>query len=382
MTSTPITIPFNRPTHTRLVDAYVAQALHSGHLSGDGDFTRRCQTLLSELHGRATVLLTTSGTHALDLIALLLDIQPGDEVIVPSFTFSSTVNAFVLRGATPVFIDIRRDTLNMDETQLEALITSRTRAIVPVHYAGVGCEMQTILEIANRHGVTVVEDNAHGLFGGYRGQALGTFGVMAAQSFHETKNFSCGEGGAIIINDPKYVERAEIIREKGTNRRKFFLGLVDKYTWVDVGSSFLPSDLLAAMLLAELEDRDWVWERRSTIWNRYADGLADWSRLNNALMPFIPEHCQSPYHLFHMVMPSARSRDALISHLRSAGILAVFHYQPLHLSPYGRHLQPASDCPVTEEISERLIRLPFFTNMESGDVETVINTIRAFAAHQ
>jgi dTDP-4-amino-4,6-dideoxygalactose transaminase len=382
VTSTAITIPFNRPTHTRLVDEYVAQALHSGHLSGDGPFTQRAQTLLSDLHGGATVLLTTSGTHALDLIALLLDITPGDEVIVPSFTFSSTVNAFVLRGATPVFIDIRPDTLNMDQTRLESLITPRTRAIVPVHYAGIGCDMAAILDIAERHGVTVVEDNAHGLFGSYRGQALGTFGVMAAQSFHETKNFSCGEGGALIINDPRYVERAEIIREKGTNRRNFFRGLVDKYTWVDVGSSFLPSDLLAAMLLAELEDRDWVWERRSTIWHRYADELADWSHTNNVQLPTVPEDCGSPYHLFHMLMPSERSRDALIAHLRASGILAVFHYQPLHSSPFGRKIQPVADCPVTEDISARLIRLPFYTNMDPADTEKVIEAVRAFAAEQ
>lgn len=378
----PLRIPFNRPTHTRRVDEYVAQALHSGHLSGDGEFTRRCQELLGELLGGSTVLLTTSGTHAIELTALLLDVGPGDEVIVPSFTFSSTVNAFVLRGATPVFIDIRPDTLNLDERRLETLITGRTRAIVPVHYAGVGCEMSPILEVAARHAIPVVEDNAHGLFGRYRGRLLGTFGVMAAQSFHETKNFSCGEGGAIVINDPAYVERAEIIREKGTNRRQFFLGQVDKYTWVDLGSSFLPSDLLAAMLLAQLEDRDWVFERRSRIWRRYADDLADWSTANDVQMPSVPADRESPYHLFHMLMPSERSRDALLSHLRSAGILAVFHYQPLHLSPFGRRLQPRSDCPVTEDVSARLVRLPFYTNMEDADVATVIETVRGFNVRQ
>ena len=378
----PLRIPFNRPTHTRLVDEYVAQALHSGHLSGDGGFTRRCQDLLGELLGGATVLLTTSGTHALELTALLLDIAPGDEVIVPSFTFSSTVNAFVLRGAIPVFIDIRPDTLNLDERRLESLITKKTRAIVPVHYAGVGCEMSPILEIAARYSIPVVEDNAHGLFGRYRGQLLGTFGVMAAQSFHETKNFSSGEGGAIVINDPAYVDRAEIIREKGTNRRQFFLGQVDKYTWVDLGSSFLPSDLLAAMLLAQLEDRDWVWERRSRIWRRYADDLADWSMANDVQIPAVPSDRETPYHLFHMLMPSERSRDALLSHLRSAGILAVFHYQPLHLSPYGRRLQPVAECPVTEDVSARLLRLPFYTNMEDADVATVIETVRSFDVRQ
>ena len=382
MSSPPLTIPFNRPTHTRLVDSYVAQALQSGHLSGDGEFTRRCHDLLGELLGGSSVLLTTSGTHALELIALLLDIGPGDEVIVPSFTFPSTANAFVLRGAIPVFIDIRRDTLNLDESLLESLITSRTRAIIPVHYAGVACEMDEVLAVAGRHGIPVVEDNAHGLFGKYRGELLGTLEVMAAQSFHETKNFSAGEGGAIVINDPKYIERAEIIREKGTNRRNFFRGLVDKYTWVDVGSSFLPSDLLAALLLAQLEDRDWVWECRSTLWHRYANGLAAWATSNDVVLPSVPEHCETPYHLFHMVMPSSQSRDALITHLRAVGILAVFHYQPLHLSPYGQRLQPDADCPVTELVSDRLIRLPFYTNMEAADIEKVINAVCDFTACQ
>jgi dTDP-4-amino-4,6-dideoxygalactose transaminase len=382
MTTVPLRIPFNRPTHTRLVDEYVAQALHSGHLSGDGDFTRRCQDLLSGLLGEATILLTTSCTHALELAALLLNISAGDEVIVPSFTFSSTVNAFVLRGAVPVFIDIRRDTLNLDESKLEALITDRTRAIVPVHYAGVGCEMDTIMDVATRHGVAVVEDNAQGLLGTYRGRPLGTFGAIAALSFHETKNFSCGEGGAIVINDPQYVDRAEIVREKGTNRRNFFRGLVDKYTWVDLGSSYLPSDLLAAMLLAQLEDREWVWERRRTAWMQYAEGLADWAQVNGVQMPFVPAHCETPYHLFHMILPTPEARDALITHLRAAGILAVFHYQPLHLSPFGQRLNATSDCPVTTDVSARLIRLPFYTNMASSDVEEVIAAVGAFSAAQ
>lgn len=382
MTSPSVRIPFNRPTHTPLVDEYVVQALHSGHLSGDGVFTQQCQGLLSEVLGGATVLLTTSGTHALDLIALLLDIRPGDEVIVPSFTFPSTANAFVLRGATPVFVDIRRDTLNLDEDKLDSLITSKTRAIVAVHYAGVGCEMDQILGLAARHGIAVVEDNAHGLFGQYRGTQLGTLGVMAAQSFHETKNFSCGEGGAIVINDPAYIERAEVIREKGTNRRKFFRGLVDKYTWVDVGSSYLPSDLLAALLLAQLEQRDWVWERRRALWHLYANGLADWAAANDVSMPFVPEYCQTAYHLFHMLLPSTQSRDDLISHLRAEGILSVFHYQPLHLSEFGRQLQPNADCAVSEDVSGRLIRLPFYTNMETLDARAVIGAVRDFAVRR
>jgi dTDP-4-amino-4,6-dideoxygalactose transaminase len=381
MSSPAYTIPFNRPTHTPLVDRYVVEALHSGHLSGDGAFTRRCQELLSGVLNGASVLLTTSGTHALELMALLLDIGPGDEFIVPSFTFSSTLNAFVLRGATPVYVDVRPDTLNFDESKLEALISSRTRAIVVVHYAGVGAEMDRILAIAAAHGIPVVEDNAHGLLGRYRGQPLGTFGVMAAQSFHETKNFSSGEGGAIVLNHPAYLERAEIIREKGTNRRRFFRGLVDKYTWVDVGSSFLPSDLLAAVLLAQLEARDWVQTQRQTVWHQYFEGLADWAIATDVQLPVVPAHCDTPYHLFHMLMPSAQSRDALICHLRSAGILAVFHYQPLHLSEYGQRLQPVADCPVTEDVSERLIRLPFYTNMDPADTETVIDAVRAFAVH-
>lgn len=378
MSNPAVSIPFSRPTHTSRVDEYVNEALHSGHLSGDGPFTMRAQDLLSRVLDGAEVLLTTSGTHALELIALLLDLGPHDEFIVPSFTFPSTVNAFALRGAKPIFIDIRPDTLNLDETQLERLITRRTRAIVPVHYAGVACEMDDILAIARRYGIAVVEDNAHGLFGTYRGKSLGTFGVMAAQSFHETKNFSCGEGGAIVINDPSYVERAEILREKGTDRRKFFRGLVDKYTWVDVGSSYLPSDLLAAMLLAQLEQSDWVQDRRRALWEKYDSDLVDWAEENDARLPFVPPHCGKCYHLFHMLLPTADSRDRLITHLRSRGILAVFHYQPLHRSPYAHRISADSQCSVTEDVSARLIRLPFFTNMALADADEVIAAVREF----
>jgi dTDP-4-amino-4,6-dideoxygalactose transaminase len=326
--------------------------------------------------------LTTSGTHALDLIALLLELRPGDEVITPSFTFPSTINAFVLRGATPVFADIRPDTLNIDEARLAGLITNRTRAIVSVHYAGVGCEMDEILALAGAKGISVIEDNAHGLFGQYRGKQLGTLGVMAAQSFHETKNFSSGEGGAIVINDPAFLKRAEIIREKGTDRRNFFRGLVDKYRWVDIGSSFVPSDLLAAMLLAQLEERASVQELRRLLWWRYADGLSDWATRNQVQLPHVPGHCQTAYHLFHMLLPSVSSRDALISHLREAGILAVFHYQPLHSSPFGRHIQPTADCRVTEDVSGRLVRLPFYTNMASRDTEAVISAVCDFVVER
>lgn len=373
-----LSIPFNRPTHTSKIDDYVSEALHSGHLSGDGPFTKKAQDLLSAALNGADVLLTTSCTHALELIGLLLELGPGDEFIVPSFTFPSTVNAFALRGAKPVFIDIRPDTLNLDEAQLDGLITSRTRAIVPVHYAGVGCEMDAILEVAGNHSIPVVEDNAHGLFGRYRGRPLGTFGAMAAQSFHETKNFSCGEGGAIVISDPAYLERAEIIREKGTNRRKFFRGQVDKYTWVDLGSSYLPSDLLAAILLAQLEESDWVQRRRQELWEKYARDLVPWAAANDVTLPVVPSHCDKSYHLFHMLLPSAASRDDLIAHLRARGILAVFHYQPLHRSLCAQRMGITSSCPVTDDVSARLIRLPFFTNMGPDETEAVIAAVREF----
>jgi dTDP-4-amino-4,6-dideoxygalactose transaminase len=313
------------------------------------------------------------------MAALLLDIDPGDEVIIPSFTFVSTVNAFVLRGAHPVFADIRPDTLNLDESQLERLITPRTRAIVPVHYAGVGCEMDAILEVAERHGIAVVEDNAHGLFGRYKGRYLGTFGRLATQSFHETKNFTCGEGGALLINDPQYIERAEVIREKGTNRSRFFRGQIDKYTWVDVGSSYLPSDLLAAFLMAQLEARATIQAKRKRIWEDYAANLADWAKKNGVRLPIVPPHCQQPYHMFYMLLPSLESRQALIGHLRSRGILAVFHYLPLHLSDMGMRLGgQEGQCAVTEDVSDSLLRLPFFTSMTRTEQEEVITAVVGF----
>src|SRR5437763_1680174 len=271
-------IPFNKPCVVGKEFEYIQQAAENLHLSGDGPFTKRCEEFIEQELGVPRVLLTTSCTHALEMAALLLNIQAGDEVIVPSFTFVSTVNAFILRGARPVFIDVRPDTLNLDESKLEQLITSRTRAVVAVHYAGVGCEMDSILEIAGRHNVAVIEDNAHGLFGKYRGKYLGTFGSLASLSFHETKNFSCGEGGALLVNDPQFIERAEIIREKGTDRRRFFRGEVDKYTWVDLGSSYLPSDILAAFLYAQLETRELIQSRRAQIWSYYNEHLKDWAK--------------------------------------------------------------------------------------------------------
>lgn len=371
-------IPFNRPASVGTEAAYAAEALRSGKLSGDGAFTKRCHAELERGLGVPRALLTTSCTHALEMAALLLEIGPGDEVIVPSFTFVSTANAFVLRGARPVFADVRPDTLNLDETRLEGLVSPRTKAIVPVHYAGVGCEMDAIGGVAKARGIPVVEDNAHGLFGKYRGRWLGTFGALATQSFHETKNFSCGEGGALLINDPRFAARAEILREKGTDRSRFFRGEVDKYTWVDVGSSYLPSELLAAVLWAQLEARDRIQARRRAIWERYAASLADWARGAGARLPVVPAHCEQAYHMFYLLMPTPASRAALIEQLKAKGILAVFHYLPLHLSGMG--VKFGGTCPVTVDVSDRLVRLPFYFNLTDGEQGEVIDAVRAFTA--
>jgi dTDP-4-amino-4,6-dideoxygalactose transaminase len=279
------------------------------------------------------------------------------------------VNAFVLRGANPIFIDIRPDTLNMDENQLEGLITEKTKAIIPVHYAGVGCEMDIIMNIANKYNIPVIEDNAHGLFGKYNDRYLGTFGTFATQSFHETKNFSCGEGGALLINNKKYIERAEIIREKGTNRSKFFRGQIDKYSWIDIGSSYLPSDMLAAFLFAQLEKRDNIQAKRKTIWETYYSELKNWAEENNVRLPHIPQNCDQPYHMFYLLMPTLEKRTLFIQHLKKNGIMAVFHYLPLHLSEMGKKFGgKVGDCPVTENINRRLVRLPFYNNL---DLETL-----------
>ena len=358
---------------------YIAAALAGGHLSGDGEFTKRCHAMLENQLGVKKALLTTSCTHALEMSALLLAIQPGDEVIVPDFTFVSTINAYVLRGAWPVFADIRPDTLNLDETQLAALITPRTKAIIVMHYGGVACEMDAILRIADRYGVPVVEDNAHGLFATYNDRLLGTFGVMATQSFHETKNFSCGEGGALLINDARYIERAEIIREKGTNRSRFFRGQVDKYTWVDVGSSYLPSEILAAILAAQLEAREQIQAKRHRVWSYYATQLSAWAEDNGVRLPCVPAHCAHPAHLFYMLLPSLDRRQALIEHLKSRGILSAFHYLPLNLSDMGRRFggQPGQ-CPVTENIADRLVRLPFYNSLTTDDLAEVVDAVTRF----
>jgi len=375
-------ISFNRPTWVGKESEYIQQALQNDHISGDGPFSKRVQILLEQSLGVPKVLLTTSCTHALEMSALLLDLKEGDEVIVPSFTFVSTINAFVLRNAKPVFADVRPDTLNIDESKLEALITPRTRAIVVVHYAGVACEMHIIMEIANRHNIPIIEDNAHGLFGKYKGKYLGTFGVMATQSFHETKNFTCGEGGALLINDSKYIEEAEILREKGTDRSRFFRGQVDKYTWVNVGSSYLPSDMLAGFLLAQLEKRDQVQSRRRKIWETYYNELGDWAEENHVQLPFVPTHCEQSYHMFYILLPNLETRQAAIAHLKEKGVQAVFHYLPLHLSPMGEKFGgKVGDCEVTEQVSDQLLRLPFYTDMTNEEQMLVIEAIKAFSTN-
>jgi dTDP-4-amino-4,6-dideoxygalactose transaminase len=372
-------IPFNRPTTAPGAAGAVADALRSGRLSGNGPYTQRCEAELERITGAQKALLTNSCTAALEMSAILLDARAGDEVIVPSFTFVSTANAFATHGLRPVFADIRPDTLNIDERQLERLITARTRAIVVMHYGGVACDMDAILGIAQRRGLMVIEDNAHGLFGRYHGRALGTFGAMATQSFHETKNVTCGEGGALLINDPALIERAEIAREKGTNRSRFFRGQVDKYTWVDAGSNYLCSELQAALLSAQLAIASDIQARRRAIWDRYAAALTDWCAAHDIRLPALPSGAEHPSHLFALLMPTESARKAFIGHLGGSGILAVFHYIPLHLSPMGRRFGAApGDCPVAEDVSERLVRLPFYTDLTEDEQMSVIAAVRSF----
>jgi dTDP-4-amino-4,6-dideoxygalactose transaminase len=375
----PYLIPFHRSSTVGRELQYIAETLLIGTIAGDQAFTRRCQRLLQEVLGVPRALITTSCTHALEMAGMLLDIGPGDEVIVPSFTFVSTANAFAVRGARPVFADIRADTLNLDESRLESLITPRTRAIVPVHYAGIGCDMDAIGDIARRHNLAVVEDNAHGLFGKYRGRNLGTLGRLATLSFHETKNITCGEGGALLINDPALVERAEIIREKGTNRSKFFRGEIDKYTWVDVGSSYVVSDVLAAFLFGQLEQWQRIQQRRREIWERYHAALPEWAAEQGVHLPVVPLDCEQAHHMYYLVFRSLSLRQGFIGHLKARRIAAVFHYLPLHLSAMGRQFggQPG-DCSVTESVSDRLVRLPFYNEMTAEEQEMVIAAIKEF----
>jgi dTDP-4-amino-4,6-dideoxygalactose transaminase len=372
-------IDFNRPFIAKKQIEYIQEAIHSGHISGDGQFTKKCHAWLENYLGVKKALLTTNCTHALEMSALLLDLKPGDEVITPSFTFVSTVNAFILRGAKPVFADIRPDTLNIDENQIEDLVNEKTRAVYVVHYAGVGCEMDKILEIANRHDLQVVEDNAHGLFGKYQGKLLGTFGTMACQSFHETKNISSGEGGALLINDENLVERAEIIREKGTDRSKFFRGQIDKYSWVDLGSSYLPSEIIAAVLYSQLEEADKIQHKRKSIWERYFQGLGEWAAESKIKLPTVPTNCTQSYHLFYMLLSNLEERQRFIQYLRENQIYSVFHYVPLHTSAMGRKFgYHEGDLPITEEMSDCLVRLPFYFDLSEEDHDQVISVINKF----
>lgn len=358
-------IPFNKPYMTGKELWYISQAHAKGHLAGDGQFTKKCSTWLETRTGSHKVLLTHSCTAALEMAAILANLQPGDEVIMPSYTFVSTANAFVLRGAVPVFVDIRPDTLNIDETLIEAAITKKTKAIVPVHYAGVGCEMDTIMAIAHKHNLLVIEDAAQGIMSTYKGRALGSIGHMGAFSFHETKNIISGEGGALLVNDPAFAERAEIIREKGTNRSQFFRGQVDKYSWVDVGSSYLPSELVSAFLWAQMEEADAITQKRLAIWDKYHYGLAILEDQNYIRRPFIPPACRHNAHMYYIVLPDLASRTNAIDALKHKGIHTVFHYVPLHSAPGGLiHGDTRGKLDVTNGVSERLLRLPIWLGIE------------------
>lgn len=369
-------ISFNEPIMLEKAFTYVREAISNKKLSGDGEFTKRCSYWLERWCGRGHVFLTTSCTHATEMAAMLAGIQPGDEVIMPAYTFVSTADAFVLRGAKVKFIDIRPDTMNLDERLIEDAITEKTRAVVPVHYAGVGCEMDTVMEIAKRHRLLVIEDAAQGVMSTYKGQALGSIGDYGCYSFHETKNYSMGEGGAIAVRDDQMVEMAEIIREKGTDRSRFFRGQVDKYTWVEAGSSYLPSELNAAYLWAQLEQADLIFRDRMRIWKMYADGLKELADAGKVELPYIPQECGHNAHMFYIKVKDLKERTRLISYMKSRGIILVFHYVPLHTAPAGRKYGKfvGEDRYTTKE-SERLVRLPLYYGMKEVDVERVIYEI-------
>jgi dTDP-4-amino-4,6-dideoxygalactose transaminase len=367
-------IPFNRPQPVGNEFEYIQQAIENGHLSGNGAFTRQCQAWLKERIGCEKVLLTQSATAALEMSAILAGIQPGDEIIMPSFTFVSTANAFVLRGGIPVFVDIRPDTLNIDEGRIIEAITPKTRAIVPVHYAGVGCEMDPIMTLAENHGLFVIEDAAQGIESRYNGKPLGSFGAFAALSFHETKNVISGEGGALLLNKDAYLDRAEIIWEKGSNRARFFRGQVDKYTWVDLGASYLPSELTAAFLFAQLEKIDLIHERRLHIWRQYHQAFQGAESAGKVRRPVIPDHCHHNAHIYYLLLPDLESRTAFIDELKKKSIQAIFHYIPLHSSPAGiKWGRPCGDLSITNETSDRLVRLPLWIGMSEGEINQVIS---------
>jgi dTDP-4-amino-4,6-dideoxygalactose transaminase len=372
-------ILFNSPFETGKELPYIQEALANHHLSGNGKFTRKCQAWLEERIGCRKSLLTHSCTGALEMAALLADISPGDEVIMPSYTFVSTANAFVLRGGIPVFVDIRRDTLNIDESKVEDAISAQTKAIVPVHYAGVSCEVDSLRAIADKHKLLLIEDAAQAIGSTYHGRPVGSDGHIAALSFHETKNVICGEGGALLINDDRFAERAEIIWEKGTNRSQFFRGQVDKYTWVDVGSSYLPSELNAAFLMAQLEEMDSILRRRLAIWDRYHECFAGLESRGVVRRPFVPQHCNHNAHMYYLIFESLAVRSAVIERLRSVGVQAVFHYIPLHSAPAGKKYGRAhGDLSTTGDISDRLLRLPLYAGMTESDVDCVIANLTSF----
>lgn len=370
-------IPFNRPVFVGKELTYIQEAVCSGRISGDGAFTEKCHRLLEKKFNARKVLLTTSCTHALELASLLLDLKEGDEIIVPSFTFVSTVNAFMLRGAKPVFVDIRYDTKNIDENLIERKITKNTKAIFVVHYAGVACEMQKIIDIANRYKLFVVEDAAHAINAKYKNSYLGTLGTFGCYSFHETKNLICGEGGALVINDERFIERAEILREKGTNRAKFFRGEVDKYTWVDLGSSYLLSDVLAAFLYAQLEKMDEITNFRKKIYDRYLSAFKELEKEKEVELPIISLNSTSNYHIFYLLLSNESVRTEFIKYISERGVACVFHYVPLHTSPMGIKLgYKRGDLPVTEEVSKRLLRLPFYNDITEEEQDYVINHVK------
>jgi len=374
-----ISVPFNKADIRDVDREYIVQAIECGYTAGNGPFNKKVEDLIALEIGCGRTLLTPSCTHALEMATLLLRLRPGDEVIVPAFTFVTSASAFMLHGAKPVFVDVRSDTLNIDPDQVAAAITPRTRAICVVHYGGVGAEMELLMSLAAKHGLMIVEDNAHGLFGKYKGRYLGTFGALATQSFHETKNITCGEGGALIINDKSFIERAEILREKGTDRSKFLRGQVDKYTWVDVGSSWVLSDILAAILLGQLERREEIYRVRMAIYDRYNRELTFWAAANGVRTPFVPSGCEHTAHVFHLRFERGDQRDRFINHLAEHGVNAVFHYQPLHLSAVGKELggRPRQ-CPVTEHAGECLVRLPLFSSMTPEQQAQVIETVVSF----
>ncbi len=365
-------IPFNKPYMTGKELWNIAQAHAKGHLAGDGSFTKLCNQWIEQRTGSNKALLTHSCTAGLEMAALLAGVGPGDEVIMPSYTFVSTANAFVLRGAVPVFVDIRPDTLNLDERRIEAAITPRTKAIVPVHYAGVGCEMDTIMAIAAKHGLLVIEDAAQALMSAYKGRPLGSIGDLAAISFHETKNIISGEGGALLVNNASFAERAEIIREKGTNRALFFRGQVDKYTWVDVGSSYLPGEIIAAFLWAQMEDADAITRRRLTMWQTYHQWFDDAERAGKLRRPVVPAHCTHNAHMYYILLPDLARRTAVIEKLRAADVQTVFHYIPLHSAPAGRQFaRTHGEMMVTDDVADRLLRLPMYAGLEERQAETI-----------